>query len=151
MKPASTRTALEMSEAEFQRLVIQTAQLYGWLVFHARSTRISQADGTVRHATAMAGQAGFPDLVLSRGGRLMFLELKVGRNRPKPNQVAWLNSLSGLDCSAAFWVSFDVFPSECCSVSQMVAVVYPRHWDWLLAMLRGADFHADELELDVPK
>jgi hypothetical protein len=32
-------------------------------------------------------------MVLTRGGRLLFAELKVGRNRPTPAQENWLAAL----------------------------------------------------------
>ena len=51
-----------VSEAQWQQTVIEAAELFGWWVFHDHDSR--------------RNQAGFPDLVLIRPPRVMFLELK---------------------------------------------------------------------------
>ena len=69
-----------MSEAAFQQTVIDAARLTGWLVYHTHDSRHSPA--------------GFPDLVLVRGGRLMFWELKAMRGRASAAQLDWLAALA---------------------------------------------------------
>jgi hypothetical protein len=44
----------------------------------------------------MAGDTGFPDLVLVRDGRLLFVELKAERGKASPEQGEWLEALSGV-------------------------------------------------------
>jgi len=39
---------------------------------------------------------GFPDLVLVRGDRLIFAELKTDRGRLSADQVVWLDDLDGV-------------------------------------------------------
>ena len=51
-----------VTEASWQQTVIDLAELTGWFVYHNPDSRRSQA--------------GFPDLVLIRAPRVMFLELK---------------------------------------------------------------------------
>ena len=43
-----------------------------------------------------AGAAGFPDLVLVRRSRLVFAELKVGKNKLTSEQEAWLKDLEAV-------------------------------------------------------
>jgi hypothetical protein len=58
------RLPLTISEADFQRTVIQTAMVYGWRVSHQRPAQVR----TGRWATAITGHPGLPDLVLARDG-----------------------------------------------------------------------------------
>ena len=51
-----------VTEAQWQNTVVEAAKLFGWWVFHDHDSR--------------RNQAGFPDLVLIRPPRVMFLELK---------------------------------------------------------------------------
>ena len=60
--------------------VVQLAQLCGWLVYHTHDARHSAA--------------GFPDLVLVRGRRLVFVELKRDGEWPATAQRAWLVALA---------------------------------------------------------
>ena len=69
-----------VSEADFQAAVMEYAQLRGWLVFHDHDSR--------------KNLPGLPDLILTRPGRLIFAELKVARRRLRPEQQAWLETLS---------------------------------------------------------
>jgi hypothetical protein len=71
---------LTPTEAEFQRRVIALARQLGYLVFHAHSSRHSEA--------------GFADLAMlrERDGRLVLAELKVGTARLRPMQLRWLEA-----------------------------------------------------------
>ena len=51
-----------VTEAQWQTTVVEAAELFGWWVFHDHDSR--------------RNQAGFPDLVLIRPPRVLFLELK---------------------------------------------------------------------------
>ena len=66
-------------EAELQAAIVETARLLGWFVYHTHDSRGSEA--------------GFPDLVLVRGRRLLFAELKVGRREVTLEQRVWLAAL----------------------------------------------------------
>lgn len=62
--PGSAVDALSgvVTEAQWQNTVVEAAQLLGWWVFHDHDSR--------------RNQAGFPDLVLIRPPRVLFVELK---------------------------------------------------------------------------
>ena len=73
----------KMSEAELQALIENAAELGGWLVFHDTDSR--------------KNRAGFPDLVLLRPPRLLFIELKTASGRVSPAQRVWLEQLGRVD------------------------------------------------------
>lgn len=78
-------------ESILQSQVIQLAKMNGFRVHHARP--VQQANG--RWLTAIAGDAGFPDLVLAHSERgVLFLELKAENGKLSPGQVMWGNALS---------------------------------------------------------
>lgn len=70
----------QVTEADFQREVVQAAGLLGWRVFHAFDSRKSAP--------------GFPDLVMARGSRLIMAELKRENGRVTADQQAWLDDLA---------------------------------------------------------
>ena len=69
--------------------IIAEARLRGWLAYHARPARTKHG----RWVTPMQGDAGFPDLVLVRPPRVVFIECKSERGRLSPEQSAWLDAL----------------------------------------------------------
>ena len=71
-----------VKEDDFLAAVTELATLTGWLVYHTYDSRRSQA--------------GFPDLVLARGDRLIFAELKTDRGRIRPSQRLWLERLGAI-------------------------------------------------------
>ena len=86
-----TIKTVDNSEAMFQAKVIQLAKANGWMVFHPRKSQ----DRTGRWLTALAGDAGFPDLVLAHPKRgLVFAELKSARGVLSQAQKQWLYALS---------------------------------------------------------
>ena len=78
-----------MTEKQLQTVIIQLAELLGWLVYHTHDSRRSQA--------------GFPDLVLVRGNRIIFAELKSEKGRTRPEQVKWLTALAGATPEVYTW------------------------------------------------
>lgn len=78
-----------MTEAQFQQQVIDLARLYGWLVAHFRPARVGDSWRT----PVQADGAGFPDLVLVRGDRLIFAELKGERGALSTSQHVWIDRL----------------------------------------------------------
>jgi len=68
-----------MTEKEFLQQVRDLAKLCGWLVYHTYDSRRSPE--------------GFPDLVLVRGDKVIFAELKSERGRVRPEQRMWLDAL----------------------------------------------------------
>jgi VRR-NUC domain-containing protein len=79
-----------MKEAELQRAVIECAHRYQWLVAHFRTALMQSG----KWATPVQGDGkGFPDLVLVRRGRLLFVELKSKGRKTTPEQNTWLSAL----------------------------------------------------------
>ena len=85
-------SALPMLEKDFQRRVIELARLLGYRVYHHRPAMVGK-----RVVTALEGDPGLPDLILCKPPRLLFCELKVGRNKPSDAQSAWLGALGSCD------------------------------------------------------
>ena len=78
-------------ESILQSQVITIAKMNGFRVHHARP--VQQANG--RWLTAIAGDAGFVDLVLAHPERgVIFLELKAEKGKLSPGQLAWAHALS---------------------------------------------------------
>lgn len=86
-------TALPMREADWTRTVIETAQLNSWRVAHFRPAQTAKG-----WRTPMSGNAGFPDLVLARGGDVLLAELKVASGRLSHEQRLWLDHLGPHGC-----------------------------------------------------
>lgn len=84
----STEYAQKLTEAQLQEKVIALAKAKGWLVMHSRPARTEKG-----WRTPIAGDAGFPDLVLARDGRVLFAELKSESGRLTRQQREWLDAL----------------------------------------------------------
>ena len=63
---------MRLSGVKLQKAIVDRARAHGYLVAHFR--RSSPRPGV--WVTAMDGDKGFPDLVLARPGRLIFMEVK---------------------------------------------------------------------------
>lgn len=82
---------LTLSEADFQRTVLDYAMLRGWRCSHARPARTTHG-----WVTPITGHAGAPDLLLARDGVAICAELKRHGARPTPDQRLWLAALGGV-------------------------------------------------------
>lgn len=88
MSSGPFRPRYNLTEAEWQRQVIQVARTFGWRVAHFRPS-LRQSG---RWSTAVAADgAGFPDLVLVHKltGDLIFAELKRDCGKLRPEQEQW--------------------------------------------------------------
>lgn len=94
-------------EAGFTARVIDLAHAHGWLAFHPLPLRTAGG-----WATGTQGDAGYPDLTLAKGGRVLLAELKVGRNQPTAPQRRWVR-----EAGASVW--------------------RPEMWELIVATLRG--------------
>lgn len=103
---------LPLSEADWQRRVMDAAKAHGWRVAHFRPARTQRGNWI----TPMAGHPGFPDLVLGRGGVVICAELKSQRGQLGPGQAEWLDALGE---HGRLW--------------------RPSDWPTVLAVLSGAD------------
>jgi hypothetical protein len=93
------------SEAEFLDQVIARAKLAGWICAHFRAARTSRGWETPCQGDAK----GFPDLFLLRpkSGHRLAAELKVGANKPTPEQNAWLTAMERCGIPAFIWTPVD--------------------------------------------
>ena len=82
-----------MTEKSFQASVIRVARTLGWLVYHTFDSRRSAS--------------GFPDLVLVRD-RILYRELKVGKNKLSPTQKLWRDSIRDAGGDWAEWRDTDM-------------------------------------------
>jgi hypothetical protein len=93
---AATAIGSLISERDWQRQVTDAAELFGWQWAHFRPARTERG-----WRTPVSGPmgAGFPDLVLVRGERLVFAELKSQDGRLRPEQRDVIESLrSAAEC-----------------------------------------------------
>lgn len=73
----------------WQAKVIELAKLYGWRWYHTYDSRRSNA--------------GFPDLTLVKGDRLVFAELKSPKGRVSREQREWLEALAATGAEVGLW------------------------------------------------
>ena len=71
-----------LSEHQFLAQVRQIATWTGWMIYHTHNS--------------LHSPAGFPDLVLCRAPRLIFVELKSDRGKVRTEQTFWLDELGGI-------------------------------------------------------
>ena len=70
---------MKLSEKAFLQQVKDLARAMGWFCYHTHDSRRSDP--------------GFPDLVLTRYGRLIFAELKAENGKTSEAQIDWLGAL----------------------------------------------------------
>lgn len=90
MTDSRTVLAKAMTEDELLTAIIQAAKRHGWMVAHFRPARTEHG-----WRTPMQGDPGFPDVVLSRNGRTLVLELKRLGKYATPEQEAWIEAING--------------------------------------------------------
>lgn len=104
----------QVSEADWEKTLVQLAHLNGWLVAGFRTAQVGKSWQTpVRHDAK-----GWPDLVLVRE-RIVFVELKTNRGRVRPEQDDWIAALE--------------------HAGQEVYIWRPRDWDEAVEVLRWKD------------
>lgn len=92
-----------MTERQFTETVVGVAHLFGWLAFHPLHSIDRRRNGEERWRTAMAGDPGYPDLTLARGGRVIFAELKTDTGRASKAQKQWLEELGAQGAECYLW------------------------------------------------
>ncbi len=83
-------TARPESEADFSQWFDDLRRLMGWLAVHFRPLQNQRG----HWQTPYTGDGGFPDWVLVRDGRLLFVELKSEKGKVEPEQIAWLAEIN---------------------------------------------------------
>jgi hypothetical protein len=101
MPPQRRRPVVTMSEAEFQRQVVQFATLQGWRVLHVRRSQ----EGSDQQWRTTTSITGWPDLFLFHPGRGGYYAAELKRNdgavRPEQKQV--IAELLAAGIPAAVW------------------------------------------------
>lgn len=89
MNPSYGSSLVKVSEAQFQKAVIELAHRFNWRVAHFKTAQTSKGAWVTPVA---ADGAGFPDLCLVRE-RIVFIELKAEKGTMSDNQLAWGDAL----------------------------------------------------------
>jgi hypothetical protein len=87
-----------VTEADLTRTVLDAARTFGWSVTHFRPARTNRG-----WRTPLQGDAGFPDLVLARQGRVLAVELKTATGRLRPDQELWRDQLGAGERAVLTW------------------------------------------------
>lgn len=98
-----------MNEAALTDAIIETAETLHWRVIHQRPAK---TDKGWRTAVQGSWAAGFPDLLMCRRTRLVFAELKAGKNKPSAAQVDWLLALGEAGAETYLWHENDWLSGE---------------------------------------
>lgn len=112
---------LAESEEAFQTKLLLGARFLGWRDYHTHDSRRSKA--------------GFPDLTLTRGVRLIFAELKADAEQRRATladvaaRPEWLRSRSITNEQAAWLMALAATPAE-------VYVWRPADWDQIMKVLK---------------
>ncbi len=101
-----------IGEDEFKKQVIQLAQLRGWLVAHFRPARVLVRGKETWRTPCEGNAAGFPDLVLSKGGRTFLRELKTDKGAVSPDQQTWLIASGGAVWRPENWPEIERFLAD---------------------------------------
>jgi hypothetical protein len=80
---------IKLTESQFMAQVIHLAKLYGWNYYFTWKS--------------INSPAGFPDLVMVKGKRLIFAELKVLGGQLSAEQYFWLWDLMGTGAEVYLW------------------------------------------------
>ena len=86
----------QTSEEFFTPEARRGAHEQGWLPSH-----IEKASRGGRILTHVRGDTGFADIFATRGGRIVYAELKVKNRKPQANQEAWLAAMR-LTCAECY-------------------------------------------------
>ena len=78
-----------MTESQFQASIIEFARFRGWLVYHTYDSRKSEP--------------GFPDLVMVRGDRILYREVKTDKGRLTEHQKVWAKRLFQAGGNYGIW------------------------------------------------
>ena len=87
------KLALGCLESELQSKVKKLARTLQWRVYHTNDSRRSEA--------------GFPDLVMVRHGKIIFAELKKQDGKLSIDQELWLQALSRCEVKVWIWKPSD--------------------------------------------
>ena len=100
---------MEMSEADCQVAIIDYCDFKHYTVFHVPNggTRNKRE---AKNLKRQGVRPGVPDLVFpvaKRGYHGLYIELKVGRNKPTEKQIEWIDTLNANGYKAVVCVGYD--------------------------------------------
>lgn len=111
-------------ESEWQSWVIAYAKALGWAVAHFRTVGVARPGGRISYQTPVqADGAGLPDLILVRE-RVVWAELKVGKNTLSDDQKVWISRLQTAACEVYVW-----YPADAAVVSETLRRETPECLD----------------------
>lgn len=102
---AKAAWVIEQSEADFQIAVQEYATLRGWSWMHIQKA-VNEREYWRTPVTGTLGK-GFPDLLMVRDGRLVFIELKAAKGKLSPNQTHVLGLLGLTMAECYVWRPVD--------------------------------------------
>ncbi len=95
---------VRLTEAAWQRQVIQYATLMKWRIWHDQATNVPRrCSGCGATPRVIRNPAGLPDLILVRRPRVVWVELKADRGRLTDAQRDWLADLRASRQEAYLW------------------------------------------------
>lgn len=97
------------TEKGFQQAIIDLARLSGWLCYHTFDSRRSAK--------------GFPDLVMVKNGKILFIEVKTEKGKLTEHQQEWLASLEAVEKE---------------NTTILVDLWRPSQWEQIEAILKGS-------------
>lgn len=81
--------ALSMTEKQFQALVVETAQTFGWHAFHFRNM--------------LTNPAGWPDLTIIKGEITLWVELKSEKGTLEESQIRMAQKFAEVGATIHCW------------------------------------------------
>jgi hypothetical protein len=94
----------KLLEKDFQKQIIDLGHLYGWRIALFRPA-LRQSG---HYSTPVgADGAGWPDLTLVKGRRLIFAEIKAQAGVTSPDQDIWLDCLKQTGAAVFIWKPSD--------------------------------------------
>ncbi len=103
--PATVAGLLEddPDEKTFQEWVVVVAKATGWTVAHFAKVKVVRGRTIYWETPARIDGAGFPDLVMYKGGTHAFVELKTNRGALSPEQCNWHEGLLKSKAAVMIW------------------------------------------------
>lgn len=88
-----------MLEADLVKAILDVARILGWRSAHFRPAMTKHG-----WKTAVQGDGkGWPDIVLVGHGRILYREVKCGRNTLSADQAEWIRALEQAGADVGVW------------------------------------------------
>ncbi len=87
-KKGESQIKPSLTERQLQDWIVEVAKVCGWRIHHTRPAWTNKG-----WRTPIQGDAGFFDLVLVKGARLLLIELKSEKGKLSPEQQDWHDAI----------------------------------------------------------